>query len=605
MKQVFYNNKKVRFLITLSEWFWHNYFRKIITKYTLPFFLSFIVLAIVIYIIPTPFNEKLVRSSIFFSEKLGVQNVNDSYIKGVITTIISSLTIMITLMSAIYVFTYREQKSVSPSASTNSHKNIRVIFVICSIIFNITFGSLLINKYDELVKLEGYTASLTATKHLYSESLFFLITLFIMFYLIITLVTHLFRTMSADKMLQDSVNNTSKLFDKVLYGDRSKLFKKLSLQRYNEFHYSLESVFQNLRFVAENNMNKEFTENINAFKKVIDKFNQTEGRYDIAHVPTFLLKHDDMQFMHAYQSALRSNLSLISTLMKNQQYHKAEELVSLYFYMYLDESTLIKVFQINLNNYLDTIDTSDERQLKIFLEGLSGISEDKTLITYKFLLMKLINKNQLINLTNTVYAFKKYLKVHVLKISLTVILLQNLIKSIEISNYAITGFLVKFLVTNISGKDLNRSLLILKRNKYAFTSVLEAKEEIEGISDSGVYAIKMNDETFDYCYKKAFILLYGQHVYSIKNNLWYVNEWSEKGNEIKLDEEFEEIKYSEYMIAKIKGASSKYGLLFFNDNDVMKSVYEELKLSYPESIKEKEISLPETVSLLLTKIFKL
>lgn len=214
--------------------------------------------------------------------------------------------------------------------------------------------------------------------------------------------------------------------------------------------------------------------------------------------------------------------------------------------------------------------------------------------------MKLINKNQIKNITNVVYDFKVENKY---KISLLVILLQNLIKSIEISNYQITGFLVKFLITNHSGIEINRGLVILKKNPSAFMRVLEAEESIEGIGENDVYAIKINDETFDYCYKKAYILLYGQHVYSIKNNLWYINKWNENGNEIKLKEEFQDCSYSEYMISKIIEASSKYGLLYFNDKDVMKKIFSEINAQYPDSNKKKEISLPEYIGALISKIF--
>ncbi|MFD6207330.1 hypothetical protein, partial [Peribacillus sp. NPDC060253] len=408
--------------------------------------------------------------------------------------------------------------------------------------------------------------------------------------------------------LEDSIKDTSKLFNKIVYADRSPKFKKLSEERYKQFHYSLESVYQNFKFAADNNMNKEFQENIARFKElVINKFNERTERYNIKYVNTYLIHEDGNQFLYAYSSALRSNFSLISSLMKNQQYNKAQDLVSLYFKMYISEEQFIRFFQSHLASYIDTIDTSDEKQLSIFLQGISEIPKEQNLFVFKYLVMKLITKNQLINLTNTVYAFKSHLvdPDPFIKSSSVVILLQNLIKSIEISNYATVGFLVKFLVTNISGKDINKGLKVLKKNPSAFTSIWEENEDIKGINEHPVYPIKINDETFVYCLRKAFILLYGQHFYSIRKKLWYTENSDEKGDEIKLHKEFRDCSYSEYIITKIKTASSKYGLLFFEDKDVMKKVYNEINVPYYDSSHDKELSIPDTFSLLFTKLFKL
>ncbi|MGE6364478.1 hypothetical protein ACQKD9_11865 [Bacillus paramycoides] len=535
------------------------------------------------------------------------EHLYDETIKTSITTFISSVTIIISLLSAVYVFTHREQKSVSPSASTDNRKNGLVIIVICLMIFNIVFGCLIVGEYNGFLAEKSYVISLGITKSLYSRIIFLCIMLWILIMFVVKLIKYLFKTMSIDNMLEDSVEQSSKQFETLLYMDRSIEFEKFIKYRYRKFHFSLESVFQNLKFAAEHNMNQEFQENINKFKDVIEKMNGTEKKYKIRRVSTYLLKKDKSKFVKVYNSALRSNLSLISNLMKNQQYNKAKQAVSLYFDMFLaSDDILKKVFQISLNDFLDFIDTSDERQLLIFLEGLEKIPRDQTYITYKFLLMKLINKNQLKNLTNLVYDSKKYSEYPNLKDITLGILLQNLIKSIEISNYDITGFLVKFLITNFSGKDLNRRLLVLKTNRYSYSSVLEATETIDGINENGVFAIKINDETFDYCFKKAFILLFAQHLYSVKNNLWYTEKWNENGEEIELNKEFQGCNYSKYIMDKVQAASSKYGLLAFQDEKVMKVVYKELKLSYKKSNEKKEVkTLSETIGLVIGKIIKL
>ena len=540
----------------------------------------------------------------FLAQILKIEHLNDQLVIKGINRVIGSFTIGISLLSAIYVFTYREQKSISPSGSTDNHKNTFISIVLFFMILNIIFGWLIGNDYTDMLNEPSYVTSLKITEYLFYKVFLIILSLTFLIILAVNLIKYLFRTMSVDKMLSDSVLQSSKLFNLILLTNRSKEFNVFLDDTYRKFHFSLESVFQNIKFAADNNMNKEFEENIEDFKKVFNRLNETITVNNIEiHVSTHLLR-EDKKFLNAYQSAIRSNLSLISHLLKNQQYNKAEKAVSLYFNMYIDNDVeLNKFFKSSLSEFLDFIDTSDERQLSIYINGLSAIPEHETLIAYNFLLIRLINKSQLKNLTNIVYMLKNNIKNKLYEKSVLVIVLQNLMKSIEISNYGITGFLVKFLLTNYSGKEVNTGLIILKKTPKAFTRVLEADEKIEGIVENRHYSIVMNDETFDYCYKKGFILLFAQRLYSTQKELWYINP-KETGMEIMLRKEFEGCNYSDYIITKVRAASSKYGLLFFEDKIVMRSVYNELNLSYPDS-KEVNKNFPETFDLLVRKLFKL
>lgn len=531
-------------------------------------------------------------------------HIDDSMVKSMIFTIISSLTIIISVLSAIYVFTYREQKSVSPSASTDTYKNKLLMTVIKLMIFNIIFGSMVNGAYSWSLKSEGLN-SLEITKELLLKVIILFIALIILIYNIIVFVKYLFRTMSLDSMLVDSVKHANKLCDSLIKMNRSEKFRSLLEERYRKIHFSLESVFQNLKFVADNNMNKEYEENINKFKEVFDKFKEPwndNSKGNSIHISTELLRNEEKEFIKLYQSAIRSNISLISSLFKNQQYNKAAKAVELYFNMYIaTDETLTKIFRISLNDLLDIIDTKEEKQIKIFLDGLKEIPEEQTLTAYRNLLMKLVGNDQLKNITNVVYDFNVEKKRN--KKSLITILLQTLVKSIEISNYQITGFLVKYLITNNSGKDINMGLIRLQLNKNLFTTILEAREKIEGISENIVFSSKINNETYDYCIKKAYILLYGQHVYSIKGKLWYTIDRGEVGNEIDLKTEFKNDTYTEYMLKKIEEASSKYGLNFFKDKEVMRLIYKDLRILYSNEESKNDTSLPEVIGQLVLKLF--
>ncbi|MFJ7665615.1 hypothetical protein ACIQXI_00820 [Lysinibacillus sp. NPDC097195] len=546
----------------------------------------------------------LIGNSIVLKSFFGFNHIDDHIVKNMIFTIISSLTIIISLLSAIYVFTYREQKSVSPSASTDKFKNKLLLRVIKLMIFNIIFGSLVNGAYNWFLD-NDIKHTLDITKLLLLRVITLFLSLIFLIYYIIVLVKYLFRTMSLDSMLVDSVKHSNILCDSLINMNRFKLFKLLIKDRYRIFHFSIESVFQNLKFVADNNMNKEFEENINEFKEVFNKFKNpfketSEGI--VIHVSTELLKNEEKEFIKLYQSAIRSNLALISSLFKNQQYNKATKAVELYFNMYIEtDETLTKIFRISLNDLLDILDTKEEKQIKIFLDGLKEVPEEQTLTAYRNLLMKLVSNNQLKNITNVVYDFNVVKKFN--KKSLLTILIQNLVKSIEISNYQITGFLVKYLITNNTGKEINMGLIRLKKNKFLFTTILEAGEKIEGVSENIVYSSKINEETYDYCIKKAFILLYAQHMYSIKEKLWYAKDRNEIGTEINITDEFIDDEYKEYMIKKIEEASSKYGLNFFNDKEIMKVIYKALRINYSQEKVKSEILLTDILEQLILKLF--
>ncbi|MGE6205347.1 hypothetical protein [Guptibacillus hwajinpoensis] len=603
-----------RYQKTYISWVSHKISEEIVKKRAVVLFFIVAMLAFIIYHLSIPFNQSKIPIELsgVFVDFFNIKHVHDDIIKNIITTVVSSLTIIISLLSAVYVFTHREQKNVSPSASTDNRKNKLLILVICLMVFNLIFGSLIVREFNGFISEDDYVTSLEATKQLFSRILLLGLSLIILISVIEKFIKFLFKTMSVDSMLIDSVKHTSKKLNSLINTDRSTdKFEGFLSERYKKFHYSLESVFQNLMFAADNNMNKEFEENIDNFKNVIKVLKDGDEELNIINVSHYLFNEDGARFINAYNSALRSNLSLISHLMKNHQYTKAKKAVSLYFYMYLDsDEKLQKIFKISLFAILDFIDTDDERQLLILLEGLDEIPKDQTIIMYKFLLLKLINKNSMINLTNLVYTSKKYTENALLGRSMLMILLQVLIKSIEISSYEITGFIVKFLITNFSGKKINKALIVLntKVNKNAYSSVLETGEKIEGINENGIYALKINEETFDYCFKKAYILLYAQHIFSIKNGMWYMQHGhrKESGNEIMLSKQFINCPYSKYIITKLTHASNNYGLLFFKDESVMKKIYKEINVEYTDSKKQTdERDLPETINLLISKLFKL
>lgn len=347
--------------------------------------------------------------------------------------------------------------------------------------------------------------------------------------------------------------------------------KKL-LRNYKELNYSLEAVYQNFKFTAENNMNKEYTVNLNYFRRKI--INLLLEKSNGSTVINYLYKNDNSEFWKLYMSILRSSFTVVTQLMKNQQYTKAEELIDLTFDLYIDDgSMLINIFNMNLSNYIDTIDPKDERQLSILLNNLKKVSIENSHLLYKHLLMRLINKEELKNLTNVIYAYKEHRESkRDREDAKLVIIMQCLIKSIEISNYSVSGFLVKFLRTNFGSKQITDMIKNESTILNAYKSTLEKtfllEMRIEEIRENSIHSIKINEETKEYCFKKAIVLLMVQIIYSYNERLWFVKNFEGNGLELSIENliAFLESQFSgktdyKYIINKILMSKQKYGMI--------------------------------------------
>jgi len=265
--------------------------------------------------------------------------------------------------------------------------------------------------------------------------------------------------------------------------------------------------------------------------------------------------------------------------------------------LYLNgEDRLKQHFALSLKEFLDSLDMDNERQLRAFLDELSILTEEQTLIIYKSLLMKLVVQNNVKMLTTVVYDFKENIfekvqktkrqriklliqkNTEFLRNSLLVILMQCLVKSIEISHYSVTGFLVKFFITNFNGAEINKAFKTLKRKPELFTKVFEQNKDFDKTDEKDFELISINFETFDYCCKKLCILLYGQQLFAERNKLWFTESEQYTNEKIDIKEEFFNCSFSEYMLKKVESAS--YGLLFLKDKNVMKEIYSILNVNY-------------------------
>jgi hypothetical protein len=572
------------------------------------FFVLYAIFMIIYFFAPlftSPIPESFKHLIDNFFDYTGFQHFGDATVKYVITTTTNLLVTVLSILSAMYVFTHREQKSISPSLYNETKKNGLVILGVIILIFTMITGHTLSAHMESFLSTGDNSLfhPLHYTKLLFYRIMIWFTGIFFAIMFVILLIKYLFDSMNADKMLKSSISLLSDNFIVLTAFYNNKRFDKLLEDIYKSQHHNIESIFQYLKFLGDNNMNRDFDEDVFLFSKVIENLKKTPSeKLEVENPASYLLERDEEYFLGTYTSLLRNTLSITLHLYKNNHFNKGKKLTNLYFSIFLDgEDRLKQQFILSLNEFLDSLDTSNERQVKHFLGGLKKLPEDSTLVIYKNLIQRLIIKGNISLLTTIVYDFKEHIAEGIersktkssnsmfkaiaaqnqikMKQNAIIILLQLLVKAIEISQYGIAGFLVKYMVTNFKGKDINEAYKNLRQNPTSFTSILEsANDNVPAEDDYEIGLVGLNTETVDYCCKKMWILLYGQQQFAKKEKLWFVVETKDEA--IDLDIEFKNCPYTHYVMKKVQSASSKYGMLFFDDKEIIMDIYQKLYIEH-------------------------
>lgn len=148
---------------------------------------------------------------------------------------------------------------------------------------------------------------------------------------------------------------------------------------------------------------------------------------------------------------------------------------------------------------------------------------------------------------------------------------QTLLKSIELSYYSITGFLVKFIVSNFNG------MLVKKVYWEAIDKLIKLQKGenpyLEGNKLSNIsVSFYFNSTSIRYCMEKMSILLFCQQKYIKKYRMIL-------DTKINVDPilDISGIKFDqEYLFHKITNVGDKYGLLFLNDQSFLNEVSSEM-----------------------------
>ncbi|QHZ52704.1 hypothetical protein [Paenibacillus larvae] len=157
------------------------------------------------------------------------------------------------------------------------------------------------------------------------------------------------------------------------------------------------------------------------------------------------------------------------------------------------------------------------------------------------------------------------------------LLFQATIKSIELSYYSVTGFLIKFMVTNFSTRFINdvyENIIRIMVEEKRYSNPL-------ALNHSAIPStFNINLHTLNYCFGKMSILLYGQQLYAYENRI-LLKENIELEKPISIDS-ICKLTYIRYLIDKIKKSSDKYGLIFLTHD----KFFEHIEENFSAPVKE-------------------
>ncbi|RKD73646.1 hypothetical protein ATL39_1948 [Sinobaca qinghaiensis] len=146
------------------------------------------------------------------------------------------------------------------------------------------------------------------------------------------------------------------------------------------------------------------------------------------------------------------------------------------------------------------------------------------------------------------------------------VLLQSLMKSIEIGQYGVSGQIVKRITTDFTGSSINSQLINFKKNKGLFNSSFTNEIQSSDIEDLDTI-FNFSEQSFDYCFKKLNFLIYAQELYIKEMNI----EFTEFNNDLTFVEiDLIDKDQLNYIYNKIISVGPKYGMLSLKEDFLKK-----------------------------------
>jgi hypothetical protein len=550
---------------------------------------------------------------------------NDFFTLNVLNAVITSIKYIAPLSLPFYYFTYREQKTLADSSvnskSTTGYFLLFLIFSMAALSYSINlreeFTKEEVPLLRESLKLTGIFAEDLALIAIYTF-------LGVIFFLKTT--TDLLGNISLSNLLSKKINEVyfnyylvsfGKLFfikdyyrylsNKVetvyqslyiaagknlgdIYGDSFKKWGKVLDYMLIEYRLgSFDSTTKHLYL-----LNKYKADHLKLYKTILKNHKNL-----IIHLVDLHKIEDSKDAIHKFLDWIPSPTQLGENQEVDDYYNRflSTYYVTLYeLLIYLYDNKNIGVYPVleKIKNESETIEAVEKEGIIRNLQALliKAVENDdvKMLSTYSYYLINLYNGTNSRPVKKTKYkveiddeTFEFEVKENddinkeqshaqlaalednndELFLGSVFLLLQALLKSIELTNYKSTGFLVKFMITSFNSDVFNTVFTNFYKSPYE-NKYIPKRKYYKDIDDN----FHFNENVKEYLLVKLFILLYAQQKYVLNNN---VNFW-EVPTKLLDSTLISKSNYLQYMFSKLDNAKHEYGLLFLNDEKFLKKL---------------------------------
>ncbi|SME71445.1 hypothetical protein BACERE00198_03125 [Bacillus cereus] len=572
----------------------------------------FICIGFLFFIVPQVSVLHAVFSEVL--EMLSLREVlikHGSLIRNLLVACNGLLAGIITLMITLYTFSFRERKANAISINTLS-KNKWFFVHIAFVFFTLIYGWLSLNMLPKGIDNIIYNHETSL------RLLMFVILVMLSLFMIIGEMNRFFKGLNLKEATKEMLSDIKSLIylNALSFGN---------LVNYKQLENYIESFYQFLALSYEKNIYELYSQHFEEWLKVLQSLviGPETKEVNFLSQPVFemLNKKDKKAFKNVYALLIRCHIELIITIMKCNRLTDLERAVKglLHLKPYKkDDDELKEIYLTTLHELvLYTIENQPER-VSVILQVLEEVSSaelvsdnDTSLKIYKSLVLKSVMNNSVMDLSSTSYSMirgiRGYLvhpqtKVikgisignnlnaasHMNQVKATIYnLLQANLKTIELSHYQCTGFLMKMMVTVFHDVELFKevfSTLVCGGSQQG-----ENNPYIRDKKQSKVEILpNFNTNTFDYCCHKLAILLYAQRKYALQNKLPFQFKKQVETNDFNIVDlkeciQHREPKYIFYLFNKICAGKEKYGLFFLRDKvfmeGILKDVFHALNIS--------------------------
>lgn len=605
---IFFSSLKITISSYVSLWL-----RNVLEKPAIRIFLWVLLYYSLFWLIP-PLPPKLSLILVdFFYSNINFLKINDKSTFDIIKFFNTVLQVLLPLSLTFYTFTYREQKTVSESATSNNLNKIPIILFIETAIFTIIYGmhlGYIINNsvinskvwtgYNYVVLNNNRDLLMTAYESgkIIVWSLLYLTSIYLGFITVINLL----RNINIKWLLNTTIKQTQKNFKRLPLSLPFPIFNKLRSKIYDNLILYIECIYQMLMLAVEKNMDHiyyhYYPKWINTLLHFLDELVFLNNDKTVSYLEP--IKKDPEKFTSMYRSILKNHINLITVLCKKHKIEEVHECIKTLFKLNPREKEINLVFLQTLYELCVFLSENKSiglrpllREFEILSKEFENTERKGIVLIYEELLIKAVKSNDVKLLSsicysllrvaedlettnkNVGYMFRSLEKkkngikqFSEIKSAAIYLLLQVTLKSIELSYYSCTGFLIKFLVTNFKSDIFNRIFITFARNDVDQNPFIKPIQRFSNYN--GWF---FNEKTLQYCLKKMTILLYGQQKYAIQSKL---NFGFVPTNLLEI--RVAKCSYLDYIFLKLKKADSKYGLLFLEDPDFMSELKEKIYL---------------------------